>query len=241
MPRWLDRLLDPSTHIAHRLQDTVVEPAWRRVTDLESFAPVSVAIGVAVVLQATLPSRVAHLRWVFVGACILLLALLVAADPRRVEQRPRLVRASMLLLIGLLTIGNTVSGVALVVDLVNSSGIRNAEQLLLTGGAIWLTNVIVFSLWYWEFDRGGPLARARRPDAALDFMFPQMDKPELAPADWQPEYVDYLYLSFTNAMAFSPTDVMPLSRWAKLTMLLQSLVSLVLAVLVIARAVNILK
>jgi uncharacterized membrane protein len=240
MPRWLDRLLDPSAHIAHRLQDSVVEPAWRRVTDLESFVPVSIAIGVAVVLQASLPNRVAHLRWLFVGACILLLALLVIANPRRAEQRPRLIRASMLLLIGLLSIGNIDSGVALVVDLVNGTGIRDAEQLLLVGGAIWLTNVIVFSLWYWEFDRGGPLARARQPDAALDFMFPQMDKPELAPADWQPQYVDYLYLSFTNAMAFSPTDVMPLSRWAKLTMLIQSLVSLVLAVLVIARAVNIL-
>jgi uncharacterized membrane protein len=240
MPRWLDRLLDPSAHIAHRLQDSVVEPAWRRVTDLESFVPVSIAIGVAVFLEATLPDRVAQLRWVFVVASILLFLLLVIVNPRRAEDRPRLVRASMLLLIALLSIGNMVTGAELVVDLVNGEGIRDPEQLLLTGGAIWLTNVIVFSLWYWEFDRGGPLARAQQPDAALDFMFPQMDKPELAPVDWQPEYVDYLYLSFTNAMAFSPTDVMPLSRWAKLTMLVQSLVSLVLALLVIARAVNIL-
>ena len=170
------------------------------------------------------------------------LVLLLVVNPRRAEERPRLVRGSMLLLIALLTIANTVSGIALVVDLVNSQGIRNAEQLLLTGGAIWLCNVIVFSLWYWEFDRGGPLARARRPDTALDFLFPQMDidRSDLVSVDWQPQYVDYLYLSFTNAMAFSPTDVMPLSRWAKLTMLVQSLVSLVLAVLVIARAVNIL-
>ena len=241
MPRWLDRLLDPSAHIAHRLQDTVVDPAWRRVTDLESFLPVSIAIGVAVVLQATLPQRVAHVRWVFVAASIVFLVLLAIVNPRRAEERPRLVRGSMLLLIALLTIGNMISGAALVIDLVNSQGIRDPEQLLLTGGAIWLCNVIVFSLWYWEFDRGGPLARAHRPDAALDFMFPQMDKPDLAPADWQPQYVDYLYLSFTNAMAFSPTDVIPMTRWAKLTMLAQSLVSLMIAVLVIARAVNILR
>jgi len=240
MPRWIDRLLDPSAHIAHRLQDTVVEPAWRRVTDLESFVPVSVAIGVAVVLEASLPDRIAQLRWVFVGVSILLLVILTVVNPRRAQERPRLVRASMLSLIALLSIGNIVSGAELVVDLVSGKGIRDPETLLLTGGAIWLTNVIVFSLWYWEFDRGGPLARAHRPDAALDFMFPQMDKPELAPVDWQPQYVDYLYLSFTNAMAFSPTDVMPLSRWAKLTMLVQSLVSLALAVVVIGRAVNIL-
>jgi uncharacterized membrane protein len=240
MPRWIDRLLDPSAHVAHRLQDSLVEPAWRRVTDIESFVPVTVAIGVTVVLEATLPDRIAHLRWVFVVASILLLVLLVAVNPRRAQERPRLVRGSMLSLIALLSIGNIVSGAALVIDLVNGEGIRDASELLLTGGAIWLTNVIVFSLWYWEFDRSGPLARAHRPDAALDFMFPQMDKPELAPVDWQPLYVDYLYLSFTNAMAFSPTDVMPLSRWAKLTMLVQSLVSLALAVVVIGRAVNIL-
>ena len=133
------------------------------------------------------------------------------------------------------------SGAELVIDLVNAEGIRDSAQLLLTGGAIWLTNVIVFSLWYWEFDRGGPVVRAHQPVAAPDFLFPQMMERTLAPADWQPEYIDYLYLSFTNAMAFSPTDVMPMSRWAKLTMLLQSLVSLMIAVLVIARAVNILR
>jgi uncharacterized membrane protein len=239
MRRWLDRLLDPSEHIVHRLQDTVVEPAWRRVTDLESFVPVGIAIGVAVVLEGTLPHRVAHLRWAFVAGCALLFAIFALVNPRRAEERPRLVRGSTLLLIALLSIGNIVSGAALVIDLVNSEGIRDPKELLLTGGAIWLSNVIVFSLWYWEFDRGGPLARARRPEAALDFLFPQMDRPELVPVDWQPEYIDYLYLSFTNAMAFSPTDVMPLSRWAKVTMLVQSLVSLVLALLVIARAVNI--
>jgi uncharacterized membrane protein len=241
MRRWLDRLLYPSAHIAHRLEDSVVQPAWRRVTELESFVPVSIAIGVAAVLEATLPHRVAQLRWLFFAASMLFFVLFIVVNPRRAHERPRLVRASMLSLIALLSIGNIVSGAALVIDLMNAEGIREPETLLLTGGAIWLTNVIVFSLWYWEFDRGGPLARAQRPDTALDFLFPQMDRTDLAPADWQPEYLDYLYLSFTNAMAFSPTDVMPLSRWAKATMLVQSLVSLVVAVLVIARAVNILR
>ena len=102
--------------------------------------------------------------------------------------------------------------------------------------------MIVFGLWYWEFDRGGPVARARADKPYPDFLFPQMSSPaELTPPDWEPEFVDYLYMSFTNATAFSPTDVMPLSRWAKLTMLAQSLVSIVTVALVVARAVNILK
>jgi hypothetical protein len=107
MRRWLDRLLDPSEHIVHRLQDTVVEPAWRRVTDLESFVPVGIAIGVAVVLEGTLPHRVAHLRWAFVAGCALLFAIFAVVNPRRAEERPRLVRGSTLLLIALLSIGTS--------------------------------------------------------------------------------------------------------------------------------------
>ena len=112
----------------------------------------------------------------------------------------------------------------------NTEGISDAGTLLRTGGAIWLTNVIVFSLWYWLFDRGGPYARAQQPDPFPAFMFPQMEKHDFVPPGWKPEYVDYLYLAFTNALAFSPTDVMPLKHWAKLTMLVQSLVSLMIAV-----------
>ena len=116
-----------------------------------------------------------------------------------------------------------------------------AGPLLANCGAIWLTNVIVFSLWYWEFDRGGPAARANAVVEHQDFLFPQTTAPEMAPADWEPAFTDYFYLSFTNATAFSPTDVMPLSRWAKMAMLVQSAVSLSIGALVIARAVNILK
>jgi uncharacterized membrane protein len=101
--------------------------------------------------------------------------------------------------------------------------------------------VIAFALWYWEFDRGGPVARALAIKPYPDFEFPQMTSPELAPPSWEPMFADYFYLSFTNATAFSPTDVMPLSRWAKMLMLVQSAVSLLLAALVIARAVNILR
>ncbi len=240
-PRWIDRLLDPSAHIVHRLQDAVVEPAWRRVTEGESPIPAAIAIGVAIVLEATLANRVAnHPRWVFTSLSVALLVAILCVNPRRLDRTSRGLRALTLLVIATISIANMVSGARLVIDLVNAEGIRDPAQLLLTGGSIWLTNVIVFSLWYWEFDRGGPVARAVAPGAVPDFLFPQMTSPQLAPADWQAEYLDYLYLSFTNAMAFSPTDVLPMSRWSKLTMLLQSVVSLMLAVLVVARAVNIL-
>ena len=101
--------------------------------------------------------------------------------------------------------------------------------------------MIIYAFWYWMFDRGGSVARAINPRPYPDFLFPQMTDIKLAKPGWRPEFFDYLYTSFTNATAFSPTDVMPMSRWAKLTMMVQSSVALLLAILVIARAVNILK
>jgi hypothetical protein len=121
-----------------------------------------------------------------------------------------------------------------------ASGVGDAGSLLRNGGAIWLTNVIVFALWYWEMDRGGPVERAYGTHTHTDFLFAQMTAPELVPKDWEPAFADYFYLSFTNATAFSPTDTLPLSRWAKMVMLFQSAVSLVTVALVVARAVNVL-
>jgi uncharacterized membrane protein len=240
--RWIDRLLDPSMNVVHKVQDSVVEPAWRRATAGESRIPVSIAIGVAIVLEATLAARVSNRpHWLVTAVSVALLAAIIVVNPVRINRRSRALRALTLLLIAVMSLANMASGARLVIDLLNGEGIRDPGKLLFTGGAIWLTNVIVFALWYWEFDRGGPVARAYATHSSPDFLFPQMTTPELAPREWEPEFVDFLYLSFTNAMAFSPTDVMPMSRWAKLTMLLQSLVSLVIAVLVIARAVNILK
>jgi len=102
--------------------------------------------------------------------------------------------------------------------------------------------VVVFALWYWEFDRGGPVARALATKPYPDFLFAQMTSPrELVPANWEPAFADYLYLAFTNAAAFSPTDVMPLSRWAKMAMTVQSAISIVTIALVVAPAGNILQ
>jgi hypothetical protein len=106
---------------------------------------------------------------------------------------------------------------------------------------MWCLNVLVFALWFWELDNGGPAARRTAGPEGRDFLFPQQAAPELTEAVWRPLFLDYLYVSFTNATAFSPTDAMPLSRWAKMLMLVESAASLVLALMVAARAINILK
>jgi uncharacterized membrane protein len=171
----------------------------------------------------------------------LLLLGLIIANPGRINRESTFLRVGSMTLIAVLSLANAWSAGRLIVHLVNGTFTLSAARLLLTGGQIWLTNAIVFGLWYWELDRGGPVARAHAHRPYPDFLFPQMTAPELAPPDWEPAFVDYLYVSFTNATAFSPTDTMPLSRWAKLAMLTQSGVSLAAVALVIARAVNILK
>jgi len=237
----LGRLLDPGRDVLRSVQSGVA-PAWRRATRGESRVAVTVAVTAAIVMQLLLPARVAsHPRWVFPILSALMLAGIVVANPSRIDRHSRPLRVASLLLIIIISGGNAASAARLVIDLVRGEGIKDPTTLLLTGAAIWLTNVVVFALWYWEFDRGGPVSRAHAHREYPDFLFPQMSSPNVAPSEWEPAFVDYLYLSFTNATAFSPTDVMPLSRWAKLTMLTQSAISLITVALVIARAVNILK
>jgi uncharacterized membrane protein len=230
--------------IERLLQDSGrdVAPAWRRATHGEPRWAVTAVILLAVALQLMLPHRLSlQPFWVLPALELALLAGLVAANPRRVEPRSRWLRWVGLTLMGVISVANGWSAVRLVEGLVNGTEGADAGLLLLTGGGIWLTNVIVFALWYWEWDRGGPMARVLGHHQFADFLFVQMQSPDTAPPDWEPAFLDYLYLSFTNSTAFSPTDVMPLSRWAKMLMMLQSSVSLVTVVLVVARAVNILK
>ena len=237
----LESLLDPCRDVVQAVEARAL-PAWRRATRGEPRLPVTVTVLVAIGLTAALPSRVAnHPRWLLPGIAVALLIGILIVNPRRVDHPSSRLRAASLVLIAIMTGANAASAARLVVDLVRSQGIRTPSELLLTGAAIWLTNMIVFALWYWEFDRGGPVARARGTRPHPDFLFPQMTSPELCPEHWEPAFVDYVYMSFTNATAFSPTDVMPLSRWAKLTMLVQSAISLTTVALVIARAVNVLK
>ncbi len=221
-----------------------VIPAWRRPTQGEARWQVTIAVAVAVALQFPLPDRLVLLppAWLLPALEGLLLLVLVMANPRRINRESRAIRLASLILAALLSLANAWSVARLVTGLVHGGTVGNAAgPLLVTGGGIWLTNVIVFALWYWEFDRGGPVARANATRMYPDFQFVQMASPQLAPPGWEPAFGDYLYLSFTNAAAFSPTDVMPLSRWAKMAMTAQAAISIVTVALVVARAVNILK
>jgi uncharacterized membrane protein len=218
-------------------------PAWRRPTEGEARWQVALAVAVAVALQYPLPGRLAlvHPFWLLPTLQGLLLILLVMANPHRINTESRAIRLLSLTLAALLSLANAWSLARLAVGLVQGTEGEKAGPLLITGGTIWLINVIVFALWYWEFDRGGPVARANADRMYPDFQFVQMASPGLAPPDWEPAFADYLYLSFTNATAFSPTDTLPLSRWAKLGMTIQAAISIVTVALVVARAVNILR
>ena len=146
----------------------------------------------------------------------------------------------MVALLVVMTLGIALSVIILAIDILVAVRGVTATILLGRGAAIWVENVIVFSLWYWQLDRGGPAERAAGAPIPPSFAFPENATPELAPAGWRPAYPDYLYLAYTNATAFSPTDTLPVRRWAKLTMMVQSTLSLVIAILVLARAINIL-
>ncbi|MCW2505699.1 MAG: hypothetical protein JWO79_3983 [Actinomycetia bacterium] len=215
-------------------------PAWRRRTSGEERWPASLAILVMIFLQLVLPERLSMTgRWVLPGVEVAILAVLLVANPRKVERDSVPLRLLGLLLAAVVSLANAWSVIALVAALTDGISGFDARSLLITGGNIWLTNVLVFAVWYWELDRGGPASRANGLDPDPDFLFPQMTATEIGPKDWEPRFADYFYVSFTNATAFSPTDTMPLSRWAKMAMLLQAAVSLATAALVIARAVNI--
>jgi uncharacterized membrane protein len=144
-----------------------------------------------------------------------------------------------ILLIGLTSVANAAS-LVLLVSFLLKGGKAEGPELLFSALNIFLTNLIVFGLWYWELDGGGPMKRHMEPREYPDFLFPQFSTPECTDREWRPTFTDYLYVSATNAMAFSPTDTLPLTHRAKLLMLGQALISLMTIALVAARAVNIL-
>jgi uncharacterized membrane protein len=202
------------------------------------------AVGTAIALYFALPDRlIAGLgpRWLIPALEGVLGATLLIADPHITIESQRL-RPVAITLIAFVNLANVVSLLELVHQLltVHAHQASVGRDLIFASVPVWVTNVLVFALWYWELDRGGPVARLS-PDRRLpDFLFPQMTAPDATVADWSPGFIDYLFTSFTNATAFSPTDTMPLTPWVKVLFMVQSLASLLTVALVVSRAVNIL-
>jgi uncharacterized membrane protein len=188
-----------------------------------------------------LPKRLtAGPTWLLPALEAALLVALLFASPRELEREHR-VRQGLGLGLTVLVSAANITSLALLAHALLHHHIGQGRQLIVSGSLIWLTNVIIFGLWYWETDRGGAGRRAAGRDGPPDLLFPQMNDDRIQPDNWRPQFVDYLYVSLTNALALSPTDTMPLSRMIKTIMGIQSLVSLVTIGLIIARAVNILQ
>lgn len=216
---------------AARLSDRLErgDPLW----------PAQVAVGLTIVLHLALSDKVViGPTWLLPSVEGVLLVVLVIDGPARAPQRTRRHRRFALFLIALVSVTNLVS-IGLLVNFLVSGGQAGGHRLILSGVVLWVTNVLLFAVWYWELDRGGPGARFRDPKAPVDFLFPQMS-PDVGPANWRPAFLDYLYTSLTNSTAFSPTDTMPLTRMAKVLMGIQGVGALAIIGLVVARAVNIL-
>lgn len=202
----------------------------------------AVAVLVAAVLHQLLPPALrVQPGWVCLVGIVAILVVLFAGDPGRIDQRKRWLAVVTGTLIGLITAANAYSAVQLVAGILDNAAFTEPEELLVSGAIVWLTNVIVFALWFWDLDRGGAAARAHGGGRPAALVFPEMSHTEHVPPGWYPVFVDYLAFSFATATAFSPTDVSAVRPWAKALIVCESLLSLTLVGLVIARAVNVLQ
>jgi hypothetical protein len=221
------------------------EPRWHA----------SLAVLAALALYITLPPKLTiGPAWV---APLLVLAMLVPLSvlaPRRHKETRRM-RFWGILLIAVVNFFNIASVLLLINTFFHpgrTAQVQSAAMLLRHGMQIWLTNILVFALWFWELDGDGPETRAHAGAATefenADFLFPQMQMALAGGSPsrcidplWKPKFFDYLYLAFTNSTAFSPTDVMPLSGWAKFLMIVEALISLITIAIVLARSVSLIQ
>jgi hypothetical protein len=215
--------------------------------------PAAIAVVTAIALYAALPQQLlVGPRYVVPALEVVLFLPLVAVNPGRMTRQNRLLRRLSLALVLLIAAANATALVLLVGQLV-SGGTHQGASLLLAAGQVWLTNIIMFALAFWELDRGGPVRRTQGRKQSLpaaDFRFPQDEDHDAVGevaarsavrSGWTPGFIDYLYVSVTNSSAFSPTDTMPLSHRTKLLMAIESVSALSLSVLVISRGVSLLK
>jgi uncharacterized membrane protein len=216
------------------------QAGWGFPSPGESRIPAALAVVAALVLYVVLPNRLTlGPNWLLPALEVALLIPLIVANPSRLNRESRNLRGLSLTLIALVSLAN-VASLSLLVRYLLHGGKAGGRELIYSAIAIWLTNVLVFALWYWEIDRGGPLARVQPEHRPPDLLFPQMSTPWVVERPWFPQFIDYLYTSLTNATAFSPTDTMPLTPIAKVLFGAQSLISVMVVVIVGARAVNIL-
>jgi hypothetical protein len=221
-------------------QESKRSAAWGHPAQVESRWPASIAVIVALALYVSLPGRL-HIGPVWlIPALELALLLPLSITAARHEYGARWRRMVAITLIAVLNLANVLSLFLLVQVLLLHPGKATGTRLLEGAAQLWFTNIIVFALWYWELDRGGPDERCAQEHKEPDFLFPQMGTPGAARAGWGPKFVDYLYIAFTNATAFSPADTMPLTAWAKMLMAAEALASLLIIALVASRAVGIL-
>ncbi len=207
---------------------------------MEARWPASLAVVAAIVLYLSLPNLlVLGPRWIFPALEGAILLPLTVARPHRHAGESGVGRMAAIALIALTTIGN-IASLGLLVHVILGGVHITGRTLIISAIEIYITNVIIFGLWYWELDGDGPAARLRAQSPYRDFLFPQMNSPDKAPPGWCPTFFDYLYVSLTNATAFSPTDTMPLTRKAKGLMSVQCVASLLTVALVAGRAVNVL-
>ncbi|MEI6709581.1 MAG: hypothetical protein WCL17_01200 [Actinomycetota bacterium] len=209
--------------------ENLKEPHW----------PASIALLVCAGLYLALPNRlVVGPRWLLPILIVLPLIPLSLRKNREADES-QWVRATTLTLIGAITLAN-VTSMALLVHHLLRAQVSAGRSLIYSAIAVWITNVVVYGLWFWEIDRGGPHRRANGEVIYPDIQFPQMENPKLAPENWRPHFTDYLYTSFANGTSFAPADAMPLTLRVKALFMAESVVSLVTIAIVAARAVNIL-
>lgn len=213
------------------LQTLGDEPRW----------PPALAILVVIFLLATLPGHVTALPvWVSYLAALAVLVPMAGVALTRGNILWLRIERAIIILLATVYVANTIAELADMIGVVtlHPSG-NNAFSLLSSSVAIWIANVLIFSLLYWQIDRGGPYARASKSSAKPDWVFPQPATPEDLPPDWRPLFLDYLYLGYNTATAFSPTDALPLTHRAKMLMMIESTISLLTMVIILSRAINI--
>jgi uncharacterized membrane protein len=248
LPFWRRRHLQRAASAPVKLGAGALQAAERagaetiqaaQVLRREPFWQAQAALVGALILYLTLPSKlVVGPKWLMPALELMLVAGLWFDRPRQTRLQAKRERAVVLVLLAMVALANFVT-LELLVHYLLHGGKAGGRPLILSAIVIWLTNIAVFALGFWQLDAGGPDARARNAPRERDFLFPQMAEPGLQ-ADWQPSFLDYLYTSFTNATAFSPTDAMPLTVRTKMLMMVESIASLVTVLLVGARAVNVL-